>query len=106
MKSLARRLAAVGRRLALGRGTVFQGLLKNSGWALAATAVTTAAGLLETVVLAHFLSPHGLGVFILLIAYPEAVQQLLDFRVRDGMTRYLAGFLAQGRRREAVAVVK
>ncbi len=80
--------------------------LTNSGFALGATGVTAVTGLVETIVLAHFLSPHGLGIFVLLIAYPEAVQQLLDFRVRDGMTRYLTGFLAQDRKREAVAIVK
>jgi O-antigen/teichoic acid export membrane protein len=40
------------------------------------------------------------------IAFPEAVQQLLDFRIREATTRYLGGFLAQERLSDAVAVVK
>jgi O-antigen/teichoic acid export membrane protein len=57
-------------------------------------------------VLARYLTPALLGVYLLVIAYPEALQQLLDFRVNDTMTRYLGRFVAQGRKAEAVALIK
>ena len=85
---------------------IFGRLLRNSGWAVGATAITSLAGFAEILLLAHYLGPASFGTFILIAAYPEAVQQLLDFRVRDGMTKYLAGFLAQGRKGDAVAVLK
>lgn len=83
-----------------------RGVIKNSGWALGTTAVSTFAVFVETVILAHYLTPSGLGVLLLLIAYPEAVQQLLDFRARDGMTKYLGAFLARDEKESAVAVIK
>jgi O-antigen/teichoic acid export membrane protein len=83
-----------------------RGLATNSAWALAGTVVTAATLGVEILMLAHYLGPTTLGVLLLILAYPDAVQQLLDFRVRDAMTRYLTGFVAQGRNREAVAIVK
>lgn len=85
---------------------LMRGLATNSGWALAGTVVSAAALAVEILMLAHYLGPTTLGVLLLITAYPDAVQQLLDFRVRDAMTRYLTGFVAQGRNREAVAIVK
>jgi O-antigen/teichoic acid export membrane protein len=87
-------------------GGAVRRVVTNSGWTLAATGVAATSVFVETVLLARYLSPSGYGVFLLVIAFPEAVQQLLDFRVREGMTKYLSGFLAKGQLREAVAVVK
>jgi O-antigen/teichoic acid export membrane protein len=91
---------ALTRRLPTGR------LARNSGWALGGAGLITLALFAETIILARYLGPGQLGVFLLAIAYPEAVQQLLDFRVRDAMTKYLAEFLAQKRHSEAVSLVK
>ncbi|MBA2504689.1 MAG: oligosaccharide flippase family protein, partial [Thermoleophilaceae bacterium] len=79
---------------------------RNSGWALLATGVNALALLGETIVLARYLGARELGVLLLIIAFPEAVQKLLDFRVKDAMTRYVAGFLEQGRKADAVAIAK
>lgn len=81
-------------------------LLGASAWTVGVTGINTAARLAEVILLARYLSPHGLGVFLLIVAYPEAVQQLLDCRAPEAMTRYLGQFLAEGRKRRAVALVK
>ena len=81
-------------------------LARNSVWALASAGVVTIAVFLETVILARYLGAEELGVFLLVVAYPEAVQQLLDFRLRDAMTKYLAEFMTHRRHREAVSLVK
>jgi O-antigen/teichoic acid export membrane protein len=86
--------------------SAFNAVAKNSAWALAAGGVVAVALLVETVLLAHYLGPAKFGTLVLIIAFPEAVQQLLDFKVRDAMTRYLAGFIATDRKREAVAIIK
>ena len=57
-------------------------------------------------VLARHFGRTNYGVYLLVIAYPEAVQLFLDFRTREAMTRYLGGFLARDEKDEAVAVVK
>jgi O-antigen/teichoic acid export membrane protein len=87
-------------------GPAVRQVVKNSGWSFAAVAVFTVAVFAETVVLARYLSPAEYGVLLLIIAFPEAVQQIFDFRIREAMTKYLGGFLAQGERDKAVAVVK
>ncbi|MDP9270171.1 MAG: lipopolysaccharide biosynthesis protein [Chloroflexota bacterium] len=81
-------------------------MTRNSAWALASSSVSAVAIFAETVILAHYLSPHDLGTFLLILAYPNAVQQLLDFRVRDGMTRYLPDFLTRDDKDAAVATIK
>jgi O-antigen/teichoic acid export membrane protein len=88
------------------RAGLFRGLATNSAFALGSTGVAAVALAAEILILAHYLGPTTLGVLLLVTAYPDAVQQLLDFRVRDAMIRYLTGFLAQGRNPEAVAIVK
>jgi O-antigen/teichoic acid export membrane protein len=87
-------------------GAAVQRVVTNSAWSVGATAASTAALFVETVVLARYLSPADYGLLLLVIAYPELVLQLLDFRVQDAMTKYLGEFLSQGRRAEAVAVAK
>jgi O-antigen/teichoic acid export membrane protein len=71
-----------------------------------AAGVNALARLAETILLARYLSPAHFGELVLIIAYPEAVQQLLGFRVPEAMTRYLGEFITRGRREEAVALLK
>jgi O-antigen/teichoic acid export membrane protein len=68
--------------------------------------VTTIVLFVETIILARYLEPKQLGVLLLAIAYPEALQQLLDFRVREAMTKYLTEFLTLKRHAEAVSLIK
>ena len=56
--------------------------------------------------LSRYFGRTDYGVYLLVIAYPEAVQLLLGFRTREAITKYLGGFLARDEKREAVAVVK
>ena len=81
-------------------------LARASAWMVAAAAVNALARLAETILLARYLSPARFGTFVLIIAYPEAVQQFLSFRVPEAMTRYLGEFVTRTKRAEAVAVVK
>jgi O-antigen/teichoic acid export membrane protein len=80
--------------------------VRNSAWALASSGVIAFAIFAETIILARYLEPSELGVLLLVIAYPEAIQQLLDFRVKDATTKYLSEFLAHNRPAHAVALVK
>jgi O-antigen/teichoic acid export membrane protein len=80
--------------------------VRNSAWAVASSTVIALAIFVETIVLARYLEPEELGVLLLAIAFPEAVQQLLDFRIKDAMTKYLSEFLAHDRPRHALALVK
>ncbi len=84
----------------------FRHVARNSAWAIATTVVVAAAVFVETILLARHLGRHEFGVLVLVIAFPEAVQIVLDFRTREAMTRYLGGFLARGEHDRAAAAVK
>lgn len=73
---------------------------------MGASGINSAARLAETILLARYLTRTQFGVFVLIVAYPEAVQQLLDCRVQEAMTRYLGEFLATTRKAQAVALIK
>jgi O-antigen/teichoic acid export membrane protein len=78
----------------------------NSAWTISGTAIATACLFAEMAILARYLGPQALGVLLLIFAFPEAVQQLLDFRVRETMTVFLSRFMARKQWREAVALLK
>jgi O-antigen/teichoic acid export membrane protein len=84
----------------------FRQLLKASSWTVGASGINSATRLAETILLARYLTRTQFGVFVLIIAFPEAVHQLLDCRVQEAMTRYLGEFLATTRRAQAVALIK
>ena len=68
--------------------------------------INAVSRLVEIGILARYLSPSRLGVFLLIVAFPEAVQQLLDCRIQEALTKYLSGFLATGQRAKAVSLLK
>jgi O-antigen/teichoic acid export membrane protein len=86
--------------------TTLAGVARNSSWALGATVVTAVGLFAETIVLARYLGLDAYGVYLLVVAVPEAILLVLGFRTREAMTRYLGGFLARGERGQAAAVVK
>ena len=56
--------------------------------------------------LARFLGVTLLGIFILIRAFPEAVQQVLDCRTRETIVKYLGEFVALDQRERAGALVR
>jgi O-antigen/teichoic acid export membrane protein len=83
-----------------------RGLWKNASWTSAFLLVSTVLLFFETIVLARFLGATVLGYFVLIRAYPEAVQQVLDCRTYETMVRYLGESVAHDRRDHAAAVVR
>ncbi|GAB4581718.1 MAG: hypothetical protein Fur0022_44680 [Anaerolineales bacterium] len=84
----------------------FRGLLKDSTWAFAGMVATSGLYFVEVMLLARYFSQELLGVYFLIISFPELVQQVLDVRVKEIMVRYLALFVGQGEKRKAVALIK
>ncbi|MEP7355760.1 MAG: oligosaccharide flippase family protein [Anaerolineales bacterium] len=83
-----------------------QKLARASSWTILASATTASLFLLEVMLLARYLPPELLGAYFLIISFPELVQLILDVRVRELMTRYVALFLARGEPGRTVAVIK
>ena len=84
----------------------FVHVLRNSSWSIAATFVTAGSLFIEIILLARYLGRDVFGVYLLVLAYPQAVQAILDFRTREAMTRYLGEFVTLRQKEYAVAIVK
>ena len=84
----------------------FLHVARNSTWSMAGTFALAAGMFAETIVLGRYLGAAQYGVYLLVLAFPEVVQLVLDFRTREAMTRYLGGFLERDDGQRAVAVVK
>ncbi len=99
------------RKLAIARGRyllsgAFGLVLRNSAWTGGASLVTALALFGETIILARYLGSATFGVYVLVTAYPDLIQQVLYFRVGDALSRYLPAFFEEKRVFEAVAMFK
>jgi O-antigen/teichoic acid export membrane protein len=74
----------------------------TSGSAIAATLLVFA----ESILLARYLGAAVLGLFVLVRAYPEAVQQVLDCRTRETTVKYLGEYVTLSQRDRAAALVR
>ena len=81
-------------------------LARASTWTTLGSAASAGLFLVEVMLLARYLPPDQLGAYFLVISFPELVQLILDVRVKELMTRYVALFIARGEPRRAVAVIK
>jgi O-antigen/teichoic acid export membrane protein len=81
-------------------------LWRNASWTSGALAVVTLLAFVETVLLARYLGVTALGYFVLVRAYPEVVQQVLDCRTHETMVKYLGEFVALDDREGAGALVR
>lgn len=80
--------------------------LRDSSWLIGQVAITTPLLFLETVLLARYLGAYGLGVYSLIIAFPETVLAFLTFRTRDAVTKYVGEFVAGNDSKAACATVR
>lgn len=84
----------------------FKGLIKDSTWSFAATLATSGLYMVEVMLLARYFSQELLGIYFLIISFPELIQQVLDIRVKEIMIRYLALFVGQSDKPRAMALIK
>ncbi len=87
-------------------GVELRHLVGNSTWTITGTAVSSALLMAETILIARFLSPELFGLFVLITTYPETLLQVLDFRVREVLTKFLAEFTTRDEGALAVALIK
>jgi O-antigen/teichoic acid export membrane protein len=81
-------------------------LWKDASWTTGSLAVGTLLALVESVLLARYLGAAGLGLFVLIRAFPEGVQQILDCRTGETVIKYLGEFVALEDRERAHAIVR
>jgi O-antigen/teichoic acid export membrane protein len=99
--------AAVGRALrAFVVDAYLRKLARNSGWLYAATVAGLIAGAVQTIVAARFLGAADYGRVALVIVSVGAIEQLIDVRTWEFVTRYLAEFTERGQHGLALATLK
>lgn len=81
-------------------------LAKNSGWLYAATVAGLLAGVIQTIVAARLLGAADYGRVALVVVTVGAVEQLIDVRTWEFVTRYLAEFTERQQHGLALATLK
>ena len=81
-------------------------LMRDTSWSTASSVAVSGMYLLEIMLLSRYLSKELLGIYFLIISFPELVQEILDMRVREIMVRYLAQFIHHDELRRAAALIK
>src|SRR5262245_40742985 len=86
--------------------SVLHSVLKNTGWAAVGQAVAATVGLVETIVLARYLSLNDFGVFVTITSAVELVYGLLDFRNNEAVIKFIPEISASKGTRGAAAFLK
>lgn len=83
-----------------------KGLFKDSTWTALGSLATSGLYFVEIMLLARYLSQELLGVYFIVLSFPEIVQEVLDVRVNDMMTRYLSLFIGRSEKNHAMALIE
>lgn len=81
-------------------------LFKDSSWTIGNNLISNGLYLVEMMLLTRYLPPQLLGIYFLIISFPELIQQILDIRVKELMIRYLSLFIGQNEPRKALSLIK
>jgi len=81
-------------------------LLKNASWRFGANGVEYAASFIQSILLARFLGMEGFGLFVLVSTYIVIVNKIVDFRVWEVVTKYVAEFKEKDDLPSALSMIK
>ena len=81
-------------------------LVKNSSWLFFANVGTSAIGFFEIVLVARLLGVEDYGLLALIMTYNTMVNQFIDLRVWETVTKYVSEFWVKGDVERAQVVVK
>jgi len=85
-----------------GKDVVLKKVISNSAYLFGSQMISAVLSILT----ANLLGVASFGELGVVIAFITNINRLLSFRMRDFVVRYMGGFLAQDKRKEAAAVVK
>lgn len=86
--------------------SISEKLFRNAKWLVGGKTLSGVFAALEVVILARMLGVDSYGVLVLVIAYVDIVDNLLDFRVWETATKYVGGYLAVGENEKVLSVIK
>lgn len=81
-------------------------LFKNSSWLLGSELFIYAITLLQGLIVARYLGAAGYGILSLVVTYVTLVNQVLDFKIFEAATRYIAEFKTTGEHPRMFAMIK
>ena len=85
-----------------GKDVVLKKVVGNSAYLIGSQAVSAVLSILT----ANLLGVASFGALGVVISFVTNINRLLSFRMADFVVRYMGGFLAEDKRKEAAAVVK
>jgi O-antigen/teichoic acid export membrane protein len=81
-------------------------VMKNSGYLLSATTVSTAMSMVQGALAARMLGVEGFGLVGLITDFGSNINRLTSFRMSQLVLHYVGDYTEQGKPREAAAVFK
>ncbi len=86
--------------------TISEKLFKNASWLFGGKTLSGIFAALEVVILARMLGVNDYGLFILIVAYVDILDNIFDFRVWETATKYIGSYLADGENEKVLSVIK
>lgn len=81
-------------------------LLKNSAWLFGSKSTKSLINGIETILLARILGVDQFGLLSVIIAYVGIIKRFVDFRVWEGLIRYVGEFLESREDEKVISVIK
>ncbi|MCE1254188.1 MAG: oligosaccharide flippase family protein [Anaerolineae bacterium] len=81
-------------------------VLKNTGYMFSGTGLSLIMNMLQSIFAARLLGVAGVGLISVVTIYASTVNRLFSFRMSEVVVKYMGGYLSEGRKEEAAAVVK
>lgn len=81
-------------------------VVKNSSWLLSANIVALGIDFIHTLVIARWLGVKDYGMLALIVTYAVIINQLIDFRAGETVTKYVSEFWANNEKEKALSTIK
>jgi O-antigen/teichoic acid export membrane protein len=81
-------------------------VLKNTSYMFSATGLSLAMNMLQSIFAARLLGAAGIGLVGVITTYAATVNRLFSFRMSEVVVKYMGGYLVEGEKERAGAVVR
>lgn len=81
-------------------------LIKNSSWLAFGGLGSSCFQFIQSLIVARSLGVENFGILALIITYVSMLDQLVDFRIRETVIKYVSGFDSRGEKTMAQATIK
>ena len=86
--------------------SIIQRVLRNSSYLFSSSAISSALGFLQWILVVRLLGDSGSGLLVVIMDFPSNVNRLLSFRMSEVTVKYVGEALARDDKQRAAALVK